>query len=480
MIFRTHVWDGDIADMARRSHASAPTARFVVAADETRGPLDVAPFAKLAHTDAPPHADLPAMPVDRVLWWNADYVLYAARQAFPDHDYYVMLEYDVFLNCDVDALVARCADARIDLAAHQIQPIAAGTHWSHATIAEVAAAPFWALIPFIVVSARAVDLLLQTRLAHAAMLREGRIAQWPYCETFLPSVVAASPDMQVASLDRFADTALLRFRPFLSLHDPRLRAAGRIAHPVLSGERFLRAFLADEPAGSHVMTSGQLRPELRFQDPAVLRAVIGDEAMAPDTARAQPPAGLRGDCVDLARGRPALQSTHSPWSRGATAAEDAARAVSGELAEDYAFHTAAELDPWWQVDLQECCVIAAVEIINRVAVPHKFKHFRIEASPDGTAWTTYFSKTDGAMVSADAAEPALFTLPNPVCARYLRVVQLGADVMHLRRVRVLGIPLPPAIAAAPGPAPAAVPLDPAVLLAQPGDRAAFSRRGGPT
>src|SRR5580658_1781349 len=120
MLLRTHLWSSTIAALAERARTAAPAGEFVVTADETRGALEVGGFKKLSHTNDFSSFSLPSLPRDRVLWWNADYVLYAARKALPDFDYYVMLEYDVSVNCNVDEMIARCAAKGIDLVAHDL------------------------------------------------------------------------------------------------------------------------------------------------------------------------------------------------------------------------------------------------------------------------------------------------------------------------------------------------------------------------
>ena len=98
--------------MAERARACCASGKFVVATDETNGPLPLEMFDTLPHTDDFSDYGLPSFPSDKVLWWNADYPLYAARRAMPDHDYYVMFEYDVFLNCDVDRIIAQFAEKK--------------------------------------------------------------------------------------------------------------------------------------------------------------------------------------------------------------------------------------------------------------------------------------------------------------------------------------------------------------------------------
>jgi hypothetical protein len=165
--------------------------------------------------------------------------------------------------------------------------------------------------------------------------------------------------------------------------------------------------------------------------------VIGADGKPIATAMPAPdPPGT----IDLARGRPALQSSRSEWSKGATAAEDASLANSGPTPPDYAFHTEHEARPWWAVDLEKTCTVHAVEVLNRVggAFEDRFRYLAIETSLDGVEWAVQFSKTDGSRISSDPVRPAVFRFSAPVAARFLRIVKLDPGVLHLRRIRVLG------------------------------------------
>lgn len=79
------------------------------------------------------------------------------------------------------------------------------------------------------------------------------------------------------------------------------------------------------------------------------------------------PTGGTGDgTVDpggnLARGRPASQSSTSQWSH----AEDPQGAVDGAITGGFGFHTNAEANSWWQVDLGTFLPVGEVRVFNRL------------------------------------------------------------------------------------------------------------------
>jgi len=440
--------------MAERARACCASGKFVVATDETNGPLPVEMFDTLPHTDDFSDYDLPSFPSDKVLWWNADYPLYAARRAMPDHDYYVMFEYDVFLNCDVDRMIMQCAENNVDFVGCNVMPMNPNNVWAESA-SEMGGDPWWAFIPFTIMSGRAIDEMLQIRQTLAGRLAAGQLNHWPFCEAFIPSAVAQRPELTSWQLDRLVDAKMLELRPFISARDPRLSKAEIVAHPVMSGQRFLKAFLTARPPESYYMTDGRLCAELQNEDFDDLQAVLGDQIQKHQNLdgswslkhRSIPhePNIIR-PWVDLAYGKPATQSSRSQWSHGSSAEEDAERANRDPLPYDCAFHTDTEEEPWWQVDLLEICIVERIEIINRLQVPARFTYFRIDASRDGETWTTCFSKHDNAQVSSDPNYPARFTLSHQVQARFIRIIQLGTDCLHLRRVRVLGFHFTPSAA----------------------------------
>ena len=70
--------------------------------------------------------------------------------------------------------------------------------------------------------------------------------------------------------------------------------------------------------------------------------------------------------------------------------QDAAGAVDGVKNGKYAFHTAQETNPWWQVDLGKPTEIARIVVYNRLDYApglHNADRVVILTSDDGKAWT---------------------------------------------------------------------------------------------
>ncbi len=343
-----------------------------------------------------------------------------------------MIEYDALIKCDLDVIVADCASRQIDMVVHDLQKIREDNHWAFPSVGEIAeqGEAWQALIPAIIASGRLIDALYDYRVLLAGEFADGKLKQWPYCEAFLPTV-AHRLGFNMEEFSQFADTSLLRFRPFLNISDERLGADRLLAHPVLGGSRYIKAFVASN-GGAFLMTDGFLCPQLEHESAADLAAALGTDAskLPPRDQGASP------EFVDRAFGKPATQSSLSRWSEGKTPEADASNATAKSLAGDYAFHTGTEEHPWWKIDLLELCPITAVEILNRVAVD-RFHRFVIETSVDDIDWNVQVEKSDNTIVSSDPARPACFVFAEEVVARYVRITLKQNSPLHLRRVRVL-------------------------------------------
>lgn len=152
-----------------------------------------------------------------------------------------------------------------------------------------------------------------------------------------------------------------------------------------------------------------------------------------------PPPGL----VDLALGRPADQSSVSPWSRAPTTTEDAAGAVSGRVTASYAFHTDIEDRPWWRVDLGRPATVRELRLYNRLehqVVADRALKFAIEYSLDDTDtpsnWTEAWRKTDLRRFGGADGNPFTWSPPQGLTLRHLRLRLLGRDFLHFDAVEL--------------------------------------------
>ena len=245
VVIRTHYYDAEVAAFCDGFQRAGLD--LVIAADESKNPVDVGPdFDKLSLT-GPILCNLGLRPEPDFGWRCGDYALYVARGRYPSYRHYFLLEPDVFFNVpDLAALFRTIEEDRSsDLLACHLKRAAATWYWYKPIFAYVP--EVWrCLFSFIRVSGRGIDELLQKRidLSKLAMSDSTLAARWPNDESFVASVLSSG--------DRFEHRDFKEIVPRLytpltfSFYEPFSRQAieragfdGQMYHPVLAGERFL-------------------------------------------------------------------------------------------------------------------------------------------------------------------------------------------------------------------------------------------------
>jgi hypothetical protein len=231
MLVRTHAFTRKVADLMAVLSASGLWDLYVLA-EESAGPIDTAGYPKVPHSlqicrdlgldDSGP----------RTLWHCGDYALYCATAALPGYDVYAMLEYDVHFTrgnpAFLEALIARLGfggEAPIDLLTTHLSP--AQPDWCWRAVAQQRYAEVLAcFFPFLLVSARAADALLEGRLAAGAAI---------HCEAYAASELQARGGFRLASvLDLLPGCIdLASFRPaFEHLDEPWFLLGDELAVPL--------------------------------------------------------------------------------------------------------------------------------------------------------------------------------------------------------------------------------------------------------
>ena len=127
---------------------------------------------------------------------------------------------------------------------------------------------------------------------------------------------------------------------------------------------------------------------------------------------------------DTRRGAPVL-----------TKESDAAGGVDGVKDGKWGFHTADELNPWWQVDLQQPVKLGHVVLFNRCDAASRNAHILVLVSDDGKEFrqvyqhsgTVFFGFTDG--------KPLVVELKD-ITARFVRLALRGKSYFHLDEVEI--------------------------------------------
>ncbi|MCL2925247.1 MAG: discoidin domain-containing protein [Trichodesmium sp. MAG_R04] len=141
---------------------------------------------------------------------------------------------------------------------------------------------------------------------------------------------------------------------------------------------------------------------------------------------------------NIALNKPAQQSSYSKWSQP----NESSRAVNGVKNGSYSFSTNIEVNPWWQVDLEDIYVITQVRVYNRVdnSSAERARTLKILFSTEGNDWQEVYSNDDQLVpggVGGIYGKPLIVSTESKI-ARYVRIQLNKKTYLHLDEVEVYG------------------------------------------
>lgn len=246
VLFRTHFWDEFAERQYQRLSDAASGADVFVLVDETSKPIPI------PHPNVVPHTQQSVLNLGlhggghgNILWFNGDYPLYYFYQQHSQYDYYIIVEYDVVVGCELDAVIERMREESVDFVGlSNNQPLSEWplTHtcvdvYPQDTIRKC-------LICISMFSNRAVRHLFDRRVVMSAQFEAGLLPCWPYCEAFIPTEIAAAR-LKMVELSEFGPTSHYDWKPAIIESDLPLLAGQAFAHPLLDPERFIRHVMVD-------------------------------------------------------------------------------------------------------------------------------------------------------------------------------------------------------------------------------------------
>ncbi len=189
---------------------------------------------------------------------------------------------------------------------------------------------------------------------------------------------------------------------------------------------------SDHPVLCGLANVGKIPPGFLDLESMVLEGTKTKNVQTP------PPKGR-----NLSRGKPATQSSLSPWSLEPTPELEAARVVSGHFTGSYNCHTGLDAPPWWRVDLETIEQITEVRIYNRVSpypgVLARASRLEIQVSNDDDSWTTVFRKNTSDLLRGPTLKSPFIWIPEEqVWGRYFRIQLLERQYLHLEQVELYG------------------------------------------
>jgi sulfur carrier protein ThiS len=140
---------------------------------------------------------------------------------------------------------------------------------------------------------------------------------------------------------------------------------------------------------------------------------------------------------NIAINKPAQQSSVSKWSKP----DESRKVVNGEKNGKFSFCTNKEINPWWQVDLEETYTLTEVRIYNRLdAGSERANTLRILLSSDATNWEEVYAHDKSLQIGGIDGTPLIVSMNSKV-ARYVRLQLNEENYLHLDEVEVYGIPV---------------------------------------
>jgi hypothetical protein len=137
---------------------------------------------------------------------------------------------------------------------------------------------------------------------------------------------------------------------------------------------------------------------------------------------------------NLALNKPAQQSSLSYYSKP----EDAQGAVNGIKTGSFGFHTNKEINPWWQVDLEDIYNLSEIRIYNRLDTAlDRISTLEVLVSPDDHNWQTIYVNKQNKVFGGIDGQPLIISIPS-IVARFVRLQLKENNYLHVDEVEVFG------------------------------------------
>ena len=449
VLLKIYFVDSFVIRQLERLKERAGSGDLYVIVDETKGPVGPIPHDRVIRSseeDMIRRGFVDADPHSAMFWHSADFSLYPLIEDYPSYDHYVSVEYDAVINADLDEIVAQVAAQKVDFVGYRIEePV---SHWGWTSTVDTIYGlsdlrPY--LNPISFYSRRAVELLRERRLEMSRDFRDGKITQFPLSEAFIGTELAFK-GYRLGHLPDFGDTSRFTWWPPSAEVELAELAHCTFIHPVLDGERCAESLIRDRlseifaPGNERAQRLAKLQP--REYLPKLFPALMNqhrkdpipfamDQISAPLFEQPDP-------SPNVARGKPATQSSISFASRWPSIRGDAAGAVNGLVTGTYGFHTGFDNPPWWMVDLEDLYRLSALWIFNRLDAPTTLQHLKLFTSANGRDWALALDHRSSGAIGGAWGIPLMIEFDGSTLARFVQIALGNQSFLHLDQVKVFG------------------------------------------
>ncbi len=381
-------------------------------------------------------------------WYNADYALHLLTRREPDYDYYVMVEFDLVLNRDLDGMVDEVAAEAVDFVSHPIpEPPIEQFHWLYTAegVYRMSDLRHW-LTCIAVFSNRAAHALFERRLALSTRFASGEIATWPMCELAIPTEISLG-GFTMKPLGELGSLEFYQWAPPFDESSLSSLGSGTFVHPVLDANRFLTNIMRWHPRHEELLDpdstlwrrfggamSKRLALPFLFDEERQKGRVTNRSRIIERMHEVGDDSYLRmhgRDGRNLALGKRTMQSS---WIGGRPEMEPWGEAVVGVVTGSASFHTEADERPWWMVDLETSVEVGEVRVFNRMDVRERADGLVVLVSTDLRHWHEAGRHRGPSFGGADG-NPLVVAVGRS--ARFVRLELPRREYLHLDQVQVL-------------------------------------------
>jgi hypothetical protein len=456
VVFKTHFWDDFVERQFQRLLKIADTHHVYILADETHGRIPGIYHKNIIRmTEAQSVRDgFLNYPEGRLFWYNTDYQLYHFIDLYPEYQYIVTCEYDCVFRGYIAPIVQYMELMGIDFIGEKIRTPLQNWHW----IDQVR--PFYRddveiigrLVCFAIFSR---EFALQLQAGRRDLTRRVRenLSEtsepidfiWPNNEGFVGAEIARL-NINNESFEVFGDVSAYDWAPAHLEAELKHLSDKLLIHPVQNGIRYIEAIKKLKWEVKDLFVDGtHLFRTMNRCDITEILPVFFEYFMiekdVPALIELGEYANVRGNAdrsaLNVARGKPATQSSTCEFSHSRSPHEDAAGALNGNYTQEYGFHTDSEAMPWWCIDLEFPMPIREIKLFNRLANADRARSLSALVSLDLVNWREIyahggreaFGGTDGNHLSIqlDESDP-----PREI--RFIRLQLNEPEVFHLQQV----------------------------------------------